>query len=106
MAYQIVVMPLAVADLEASTRLIAKDSKAQARKWLRDAWDQIFSLATMPERFPVIDESAEIGTDVREVLHHSHRIIYRVKKSERTIEILRVWHSARRPLGSSDLPTG
>lgn len=104
MAYKIVVTPSATADLDAHTRLIAADSKAQARKWLREAWDQIFSLSTMPERFPVIDESADIGTDVREVLHYSHRIIYRVKKPKRTVEILRVWHSARRPLGPTDLP--
>ena len=104
MAYKITVMPSAVADLDAHTRLIDKDSKAQARKWLREAWDQIFSLVTMPERFPVIHETTEIGSDVREVLHHSHRIIYRVKKSKRTVEILRVWHSPRRPLRAPDLP--
>ena len=52
----------------------------------------------------MIDEATDIGSDVREVLHYSHRIVYRVKKSKRTVEILRVWYSARRTLRATDLP--
>lgn len=102
MAYKIQVMPLAVEDLEAYTRRIAKDSKIQSRKWLREAWEKIFSLKTMPERFAVIPESAEVGVELREMRHYSHRIIYQILKSKKSVLVLRVWHSARLNLAADE----
>jgi plasmid stabilization system protein ParE len=103
MAYRIVVTPSAVRDLEEYADYVASDSLEESRKWLRGAWDTIFSLREQPFRFAVIEESAEVGEELRDVLHHSHRIVYRVLEDQQVVEVLRVWHGARQALSSGDL---
>ena len=85
-----------------STRFIARNSKRHAREWLAGAWEKIFSLADSPQRFAVISEAEELGAELRDLLHFSHRIIYRVRETDQTVEILRVYHAARRPLSGDD----
>jgi plasmid stabilization system protein ParE len=104
MAYEIVVMPAAQVDLDAYTeRLAALASRQQAQAWLAGAWEKIFSLAVNPRRFAVIDEAEEIGADVRDMLHFSHRIVYQVRESDQVVEILRMYHTARAPLTAQDI---
>ena len=33
--------------------------------------------------------------NIREFIHRPYRIVYRVRKDQKLIEILRVWHAAR-----------
>lgn len=103
MAFKVIVTPSAAQDLEEYASYISIKSPGEARKWLAGAWDKIFSLSEMPLRFAVIDEAEEIGQPLRDVLHHSHRIVYRVKEDVKTVEILRVWHAAREQLKTVDL---
>jgi toxin ParE1/3/4 len=102
MAYKVVVMPSAQADLEEHADFIAEDSKHHAQQWLRGAREKILSLSENPQRFDVIAESAELGAEIRDVLHYSHRIVYRIRDSDKVVEVLRVWHMARRSLTSRD----
>ena len=95
-------MPSAHADLDEYADRIREESAKAARSWLTGAWKKIFPLSENPRRFAIIDEAEVIGAEVRDVVHFSHRIIYRVKESERVVEILRVYHGARRPLASED----
>lgn len=103
MGFKVVVIPTARADLEEYADWIAEDSPDQARKWLIEAWETIFSLREMPARFAIIDEAEELGAEVRDVLHHSHRIVYRVREDEQIVEVLRVWHGARRAISQADV---
>lgn len=96
-------MPSAVRDLEDYADFIAADSPDQAQKWLQGAWKKIFSLAEMPKRFAVIAESDFLVGEIRDLTHHSHRIVYRMKDTDGVVEVLRVWHSARRNLHDNDL---
>ena len=103
MKYRVVIVPMAKYDLREHGDLIAKDSRLHALKWLQEANRLIFSLQEMPHRFAAIAESDEIGADLRDVVHYSHRIIYRINEREQMVEVLRVWHQARRGLQPSDL---
>lgn len=96
-------MPSAQRDLEEYAAVVAIDSQDRASKWLQEAWEKIFSLSDMPKRFSNVPESNALVGDVRDMLHYSHRIVYRVKESEQVVEILRVWHGARRGLDEIDV---
>jgi len=106
MAFKIFVMPSAISDLENYTNFVAEDSLDRSRTWLQGAWEQIFSLAEMPERFSVIEESEELGQELRDLIYHAHRIVYRIDRESERVEILRVWHCARRALGVPDVANG
>ena len=52
---------------------------------------------TVPERFGLAAEAADIDIDIREMLigkrHGASRVVFQVQR--RTVDVLRVWHSAR-----------
>ena len=103
MAYRVVVMPSARADLDEYTAYIAEDSPGRAVEWLSQAWELIFSLKENPKRFAVIPEAHELGGELRDVRHFSHRIVYWVREEQGVVEIIRVYHGARRELRPDDL---
>lgn len=97
-------MPSAAADLAEYADFVSKDSSERARRWLAGAWKEIFSLANMPKRFSRMSESEEIGEELRDCSHFSHRIVFRVLEEDEVVEVLRVYHMARRALTTKDLP--
>jgi hypothetical protein len=96
-------MPSALADLTEATEFIARDSARHAKAWLSGAWIKIFGLAENPKSYAVIPESAELGVELRSRHHHSHRVIFWVRDEYETVEILRVYHGARRALTQRDI---
>ncbi len=96
-------MPSAHADLTEATEYISQESARYANEWLSKAWVQIFGLAENPKRFAAIPESMELGVELRALHHYSHRIIFWVRDEYQTVEILRVYHGARRPLTRIDI---
>jgi len=103
MAFEIKVMPSAEADLADYFDYIAADSRRRAEDWFFAAWEKILSLNENPNRFAVIPESEELGLDLRHIIHYSHRIVFRVKETEGSVEVIRVYHGARKPLTPPDL---
>ena len=57
----------------------------------------------MPNRHSVADETRDMENEVRQLLYHSHRVIFRVIEDMQTVSILRVYHSARVPIQLEDL---
>jgi len=51
----------------------------------------------LPAPFTFDDEP-----DIREIIHKSYRIVYRVRQEKRMVEVSRFWHGAR---GTPDLPS-
>lgn len=103
MVYKILITASAEIDLESYASWIFNDSPTNSRKWLSEAWQLIFSLSEMPERFSIAPESPISGHEVRSVPHYSHRIVYRVRPEIGVVEILRIWHSARQPMTPFDV---
>ena len=71
--------------------------------WLRKLYLQIETLETMPERFGVIRESAVFSVELRELIHFSHRVIFTIDESNRTVRVVAVLHGAKDSLNEGDL---
>jgi len=84
--------PEARDDLDGIRRYIARDSPERARALL----DRIEAVTDRLEPFPRSGRVVpEIGRDdIREVLVHGYRVIYRIEGDE--VDILAVVHGARR----------
>lgn len=103
MAFRIVVAPVAARDIEDTITFISEQSGPEpCRCWKAGLFEAIESLREMPNRYPVISEAEDLGQSLRQCLFHSHRIIYRVSEENGQVDILRVWHGARRRLRSYD----
>jgi toxin ParE1/3/4 len=85
-------------DLQEAIEFIAKDSKTHAKNWVVEFQKKIESLRELPLRHALIPESNEVELPLRSITHYSHRIIYLVDESSKTVEIVRVYHGARKPL--------
>lgn len=103
MAYRVFVTPSAETDLDGYASFLQRRSERRAREWLAGAWKLILSLADSPQRFAVIAESEGLPVEIRDILYHSHRIVFWVNDADATVHVLRVWHAARRPLEEDDL---
>lgn len=74
-------------------------SSVQANKWYGSILDSIKTLSSMPDRYPLAEEAADLGAQVRQLLfgigggRPTHRILFRVR--EKTVHILRVVHTAQ-----------
>lgn len=88
-----------LADLTAVVSLIAADNPAAAQRVsaaIRAATRQL-------EIFPLSGRHYDFtpAGEVRELIIRPYRIFYRVTADQKTVRILRIWHSAR---GLPDLP--
>ena len=93
MAFKIIWSPQAIADLDSLTTFIARDNPGAAEKTGWAILNKTRSLESFPLIGRVVPERRK--SDVREVFHGPFRIIYRVRRKQRMVEILRVWHAAR-----------
>lgn len=80
-------------DLEHIFFYIAEDNINNARNFILELEQRIYSLDTMPERFALISENFFFGTDYRQIIHEKYRIIY--KMSEESVYIMRVVRGAK-----------
>ncbi len=101
--YKVLVLPAAIGDLEEYANRIARESPERAYKWFTEAQALILSLDMMPRRFAAIPEAANFDEDIRDVLHHFHRIVYVVRDETMTVQVIRVWHVARRDFRPTDI---
>ncbi len=93
MGWEVILSPSANSDLEDIVSYIARrDQNAAVR-----VGDALISRAELLVQFPelgrIVPEFSR--TDLREIVHRSYRIIYRVRDEPQLIEIVRFWHSAR-----------
>jgi len=82
-----------------------KQSAQAAARWLDELEAVILSLAEMPNRYKMIDERESFRITLRQVLHHSHRVVFHVNEGTQTVHVLRVYHGSRRALSPEDVPT-
>lgn len=80
-------------DLEQIFSYIAANNPDNAAKFLGELERKIFSLASFPERAPLIPENHFLGTGYRHLLHERYRVIYR--RDEEVVFVLRVIHGAK-----------
>ena len=103
MAFRVILTDPALAEVEEAADYIWDESPVNARRWLTEFWQAVETLRNMPSRHALIPEAETIGIPYRSLPHHSHRIIYRIVEEQAVVYIVRVYHSARKPLGKEDL---
>jgi toxin ParE1/3/4 len=94
MDFQVVWTEASFADLETVVRHVAEDDPAAAEKLRLELLESVKILS----RFPYIGPQYERDRTgrAREILCRQYRIFYRVREAESRVEILTVWHGARR----------
>ena len=79
-------------DLEYVFFYIAEDSINNAKKFILELEEKIYSLETMPERFALLPENIFFGSNYRQIIHKKYRVIYKI--SNNSVCIMRVVHGA------------
>ena len=93
MAYQVILAPRAIRDLEEIVRYISLDSPANAERFGRRLFEQARSIAAFPKIGRMVPELGE--PLIREIIFKAYRIVYRVREDKQVVEISRFWHAAR-----------
>ena len=93
--YTVDVTDEVVADIQSAFEYIHERSPQNAINWLRELYIAIDTLETMPERCPRIRESEAFEEEVRNLLFHSHRIIFTVNEETSIVEVHAFRHAAQ-----------
>ena len=93
MGWKVIIAPSARADLETIVRFIARRNPDAATRVGYELIVRAEGLARFPEMGREVPEFK--SSDLREVVCRSYRIIYRLKRQQQHIEIVRFWHGAR-----------
>jgi plasmid stabilization system protein ParE len=94
MDWEVVWTEPAVADLEQVVRAAAVHGPAIAESLRAELLASVEVLARFPQIGPAYERDRTGRT--REILCRQYRIFYRVVEDGRRVEILTIWHSARR----------
>ncbi len=93
MAFHVLVTEVANEDLASLVLFIARDNPSAAERFGLALIGKLKLLREHPMLGRVVPERAE--PNLREIMHHPYRIVYRVREREQLIEVLRFWHGAR-----------
>lgn len=93
MDYKIIWDDAAIYELGQIVRYIAKDNQIAAESTGRKLLQKVEILGSFPRIGKVFSKLNR--DDVREMPVPPYRVIYHIKDAERTVRILKVWHSAR-----------
>jgi plasmid stabilization system protein ParE len=104
MTFRVGIAKSATVDLEEYADFIRRDSQHYADVWLAGALRLIESLNEMPTRFAVEFDAKSLGYELRAAACGSHKIYYTIDFELGTVTVVRVWHTARQPLDTSDFP--
>ena len=101
MDFQVFLSNDALSDLGSIVAYIAPHNALAAERMGNELLDAALSLGIFSERGRVVPEFRR--TELREIVFRSYRIIYRVNKTDQSLEIVRFWHAAR---GFPHIPIG
>jgi len=93
MAFQLIWSPSAQLDLKNIADFIAEDSPLAARRFIESLFQVVDRIADFPDSGRMVPEFGD--PTIREVIRRPCRIVYRVDREKRAVEIVRVWHTAR-----------
>ena len=93
MGWRVIIAPSARADLADIVRYIAQHNSDAAARLGYELITRAESLTQFPEIGRSVPEFRQ--PDLREIICRSYRIIYRLKREDKQIQIVRFWHGAR-----------
>ena len=100
MNYVVRLANLAQAEAEEYLALIHSRSNdpIAAEAWWSGLLEALRTLQTMPARCAALQSMKPDQAVRRQLIYHSHRIIFRVEEATNTVIVLRIYHGSRRPL--------
>lgn len=99
MRYEVVVQPVAEAELEEAYRHIWKDSPERAMRWRTRLLAKAESLSRLPERCPLAPENDAFTDEIRQLLFGSYRLLFTILQTKREVHVVHIRHGKRRRLG-------
>ena len=93
MAFKLIWSPSARLDLKDIAAFIAEDNPSAADRFLRNLFQAVERLVDFPDSERIVPEFGD--RNIREIIRKPCRVVYRVRRRKRTIEIARFWHAAR-----------
>lgn len=93
MDFKVVWSPSARLDLREIVEFIAIDDLSAAERIGRALLQASKALASFPKKGRVVPEFGD--ESLREIHLRPFRIVYRIIDEPKTVEIVRIWHSAR-----------
>jgi toxin ParE1/3/4 len=103
MAYQVSITLRAKRDLSQLYDDINASDSETARRWYNGLKQSILSLETFPNRCAATPENRKFRHLLYGDKPYVYRVIYRVLKREKRVEILHIRHGARRRFTRSEL---
>ncbi len=93
MDYQVILSFPARSDIQNIVHYISLYNQEQAWRFGLFLIQQARSLGQFPSRGGVVPEFDD--ESIREIFVKAYRIVYRLDRNKRTVEIIRFWHAAR-----------
>ena len=108
MSFNVIFLPKADADVLDHAAWYAARDPAGAAQWRIGMFTAVVTnLEADPHRYPEADEAADLGIDLRELVHGRGRRVYRVlftvDDPTQTVHIHRVRHAAQDRLAPGDI---
>lgn len=103
MAYRVNLAARAERDLAELYDQIHAAGSDHARNWYFGLHAAILSLRRMPERCPVAPENKTLRHLLYGRKPHVYRVIFRISKEWRTVDVIHIRHGARKKLPKSDV---
>jgi len=101
MRYEVVVQPVAEAELEEAYRYIRKGSPERAMHWRARLLVKAESLSRWPERCPLAPENEAFLEEVRHLVFGSYRLLFTILDAKREVHVVHIRHSKQRRLGET-----
>jgi toxin ParE1/3/4 len=98
--YNVIVTAEAQTGIREAFEYIHERAPLNAAKWLRGLYRQIDTLERLPRRCPFARECDYLEGELRQLLFHSHRIVFRVDAPHKTVYVLHFRHAKRQTIGS------
>lgn len=110
MVFQVEISPEAFGDLDRISTYIQENASAEiAERWLMGVFNAMRSLDEMPSRGLVAEESADLKSEVRILLHgkqnRCYKIYFAIHLETSTVRIFHIRHWARKPVTTEELET-
>jgi plasmid stabilization system protein ParE len=101
--YRVVIAPRALADAEHIYQWIATTQTAplNAARWFDGLFEAIATLKEFPHGCARAPESEFFDREVRQLLHHSHRVLFAIEGD--VVEVFHIRHGAMLPLRPEDI---
>ena len=98
MRYEVVVQPVAEAELEDAYRYIWKDSPERAARWRVKLLMMAETSSRMPQRCSLAPENDAFVEEIRQLLFGSYRLLFMILDEPREVHIVHIRHAKRRRL--------